>query len=245
MKINPMSTISYQATINADKKEIRRTLSNDKKMGLPQLANIDRIIDEVHTYSDMPQNSVVTIEPREHNNHSCSLICNVYDETGRVWWPIWERDARKLAVDRDFARRYKSNIRKAIVGVDEQGKSSSEIYDAFCDCKTIKGVSNQNGYLTDKPKEDIAKYFITKTSSAMGGIFKENLNPTRNIINTLKGIDESNPGTDKYIFIGRNGNGRDRFEVIYVDDDKIVKERSVLLREFLREGTVSCLERLV
>lgn len=259
MNINPTSNISYTATIKADKAKITGLLSNDPLMNVWCLQGIEGIVDEVHRLADMPEKSVVSLIPQQYlKGKAFRLLGIVQNEEGTVRRVIEQRDARRLATDTEFAQRYINSIKKAITDVEIEGVCVQKIKDTFQNSKTIKGRLDFRGEnIMDRSTEEVSEYFLDQASLDIDQMFLKDINPTDNIVNVLKGIDERNPEYHKYIFIGREKKGVTKLKVVYKDPNENCgfgpngwvpamprMERSVPLHSILRESTVTCLDRL-
>ena len=242
--INPINNINFKATINFDRTDINKKLSQDKKMESENLAVINNILNSVDSFSKMPEESVVSIEPmRNGYNNVFKLLCKVTDKDNQITRFINERSARKLSTDEEFANRYINNIQKAISDVKLEGESINKIKETIINSKTLKGIiSYDEKYKRDIPTEQIADYFINRTKYNIDDMFQKNLNPTERMISILKKVDEFSPKADKYISIGRDNKGPTRFKVIYVNPDKTTTSASIPLSTLLYDTSENLLK---
>ena len=189
--INPINSVNFKAIINFDRNDINKKLSQDKKMGSENMAAINKILDTVDTFSKMPEESVVSIQPLKNGNTNVfRLLCKVSDKNNLASRVISERGARKLSSDENFARRYINNIHKAIKDVEIEGQAIKQIKDVIKDTKTIKGIASfDEKYLRNLPTEEIADYFVKKADYSIDDMFRRNINPAERITGILKKID--------------------------------------------------------
>ena len=242
--INPVNSINFKAYINFDRQEINQKLSEDKKMESQNMVAINKILDKVDTFSKMPEDSVVNIDPmRCGYNNVFKLLCKVSDKDNLITRIISERGARKLSSDEEFADRYVNNIQKAISDVEIEGEAIKQIKDVIINSKTIKGIASYDEKrLRPMSKEETADYFIDRTKYSIDEKFIQNVNPTERIISILKKLDESKPETDKYISIGRLNKGPTRFKVIFENQDKTTSSVSIPLSTLLYDTSDNLLK---
>ena len=110
------SKINYKASIYFDRNKIKSDLAADKRLTENDYGKINKVLDEVDSFSRMPQTSVVETISRNDNN-MINLISYVSDEKSTITRMISERSVRKMVADDEFASRYTEKIKQAIIGI--------------------------------------------------------------------------------------------------------------------------------
>ena len=178
-----MQNISFKANIKIDYQKLNEGLAFDSYFFGENKKNIKRIIKQVEALSEMKQKSSVSITPRLDHNQ-LNLITRVEDKKGIVQHVVTERSARKMVDDNDFARRFISNIKQAIINVDITRKELKKIKKSMNRLKSIK----DEGFILNLPT-----YFLASLNKGN--------NPTQRIIELLEKIDKTNPDELKSVSI--------------------------------------------
>ncbi len=141
-----MDQISFNARINIDYGKVRDGLLFDNYFDKQDKKQIKFVLKRVRNLADLKEPSVVSINPRLDNNQ-LNFITSVEDKTGKIKTVISERSARKMAVDDNFANRFVSNIRQAIVNTEITRKELKKIKALFKNSKTLQN----DGFLSELP----------------------------------------------------------------------------------------------
>ncbi len=179
------NNISFKANIQTNKFKIKENLLFDKYFDKQTKAELKKVIKQVDSLSTMKQKSSVVINPRLDNNQ-LNLITTVTDKSGEISSVIQERSARKIATDKNFATRFVSNIKQAIINTEITRK----------ELKQIKKHINKSKTLENKDFiENLPDHFIDS--------LKKGNNPTNRIISVLNDIEKNYPN-DKNILSIKN-----------------------------------------
>lgn len=179
------NNISFKANIQTNKIKIKESLLFDKYFNKQTNKNLKEVIKQVDGLSTMKQKSTVIINPRLDNNQ-LNLITTVQDKSGEINTVITERSARKIATDKNFATRFVSNIKQAIINTEITRK----------ELKQIKKHINKSKTLENKDFiENLPDHFIDS--------LKKGNNPTNRIILVLNDIEKNYPN-DKNILSIKN-----------------------------------------
>lgn len=179
------NNISFKANIQTNKIKIKESLLFDKYFNKQTNKNLKEVIKQVDELSTMKQKSTVIINPRLDNNQ-LNLITTVKDKSGEINTVITERSARKIATDKNFATRFVSNIKQAIINTEITRK----------ELKQIKKHINKSKTLENKDFiENLPDHFIDS--------LKKGNNPTNRIILVLNDIEKNYPN-DKNILSIKN-----------------------------------------
>ena len=179
------NNISFKANIQTNKIKIKESLLFDKYFNKQTNKNLKEVIKQVDGLSTMKQKSTVIINPRLDNNQ-LNLITTVQDKSGEINTVITERSARKIATDKNFATRFVSNIKQAIINTEITRK----------ELKQIKKHINKSKTLENKDFiENLPDHFIDS--------LKKGNNPTNRIISVLNDIEKNYPN-DKNILSIKN-----------------------------------------
>ncbi len=179
------NNISFKANIQTNKIKIKESLLFDKYFNKQTNKNLKEVIKQVDGLSTMKQKSTVIINPRLDNNQ-LNLITTVQDKSGEINTVITERSARKIATDENFATRFVSNIKQAIINTEITRK----------ELKQIKKHINKSKTLENKDFiENLPDHFIDS--------LKKGNNPTNRIISVLNDIEKNYPN-DKNILSIKN-----------------------------------------
>lgn len=179
------NNISFKANIQTNKIKIKESLLFDKYFNKQTNKNLKEVIKQVDELSTMKQKSTVIINPRLDNNQ-LNLITTVQDKSGGINTVITERSARKIATDKNFATRFVSNIKQAIINTEITRK----------ELKQIKKHINKSKTLENKDFiENLPDHFIDS--------LKKGNNPTNRIISVLNDIEKNYPN-DKNILSIKN-----------------------------------------
>lgn len=183
-----MDRISFKANININYLKLSEGFARDRRFiqNNSNRANIYGVLDQIKSFAQMKENSLVNIQPRIDNN-ILNLICTVEDGTKEVCSVISERSARKIAEEAEFAQRFVSNIKSAIQNVEVVKKDLLRIRQFISDSKTLKETN-----LT----QDLSRYMLEH--------LQKKYNPTDRIISILKGIEENFPNEQNIVSLIRN-----------------------------------------
>ncbi len=177
------NNISFKANIQTNKFKIKENLLFDKYFDKQTKAELKKVIKQVDSLSVMKQKSSVVINPRLDNNQ-LNLITTVKDKSGKISSVIPERSARKIATDENFATRFVSNIKQAIVNTEITRK----------EVKQIKKHINKSKNLENKDFiENLPNHFIDS--------LKKGNNPTKRILSVLKDIEKNYPNEKNILSI--------------------------------------------
>lgn len=183
-----MDRITFKANININYLKLNEGFAKDKRFiqNSVNRANIYRVLNQIKSFTQMKEDSLVDIQPRIDNN-ILNLICTVEDKTREVRSVILERSARKIAEEPEFAQRFVSNIKSAIQNVEVVKKDLSRIRQFISNSKTIDETNltrNLSGYMLEH--------------------LQKNNNPTDRIISILKGIEEQFSNEQNIVSLIRN-----------------------------------------
>ena len=177
------NNISFKANIQTNKFKIKENLLFDKYFDKQTKVELKKVIKQVDSLSVMKQKSSVVINPRLDNNQ-LNLITTVKDKSGKISSVIPERSARKIATDENFATRFVSNIKQAIVNTEITRK----------EVKQIKKHINKSKNLENKDFiENLPNHFIDS--------LKKGNNPTKRIISVLSDIEKNYPNEKNILSI--------------------------------------------
>ena len=178
-----MDNVSFKANIKTNRFKIKESLLFDKYFDKHTKADLKRVIKQVDSLSGMEEKSSVVINPRLDNNQ-LNLITTVKDKSSSVRTVIQERSARKIATDENFAARFVSNIKQAIVNTEITRK----------ELKQIKKHINQSKTLENKDFiENLPNHYMTS--------LKKGNNPTKRILSVLKEIEKNYPNEKNILSI--------------------------------------------
>ena len=178
-----MDNVSFKANIKTNRFKIKESLLFDKYFDKHTKADLKRVIKQVDSLSAMEEKSSVVINPRLDNNQ-LNLITTVKDKSSSVSTVIQERSARKIATDENFAARFVSNIKQAIVNTEITRK----------ELKQIKKHINQSKTLENKDFiENLPNHYMTS--------LKKGNNPTKRILSVLKEIEKNYPNEKNILSI--------------------------------------------
>ncbi len=178
-----MDNVSFKANIKTNRFKIKESLLFDKYFDKHTKADLKRVIKQVDSLSGMEEKSSVVINPRLDNNQ-LNLITTVKDKSSSVSTVIQERSARKIATDENFAARFVSNIKQAIVNTEITRK----------ELKQIKKHINQSKTLENKDFiENLPNHYMTS--------LKKGNNPTKRILSVLKEIEKNYPNEKNILSI--------------------------------------------
>ena len=178
-----MDNVSFKANIKTNRFKIKESLLFDKYFDKHTKADLKRVIKQVDSLSGMKEKSSVVINPRLDNNQ-LNLITTVKDKSSSVSTVIQERSARKIATDENFAARFVSNIKQAIVNTEITRK----------ELKQIKKHINQSKTLENKDFiENLPNHYMTS--------LKKGNNPTKRILSVLKEIEKNYPNEKNILSI--------------------------------------------
>lgn len=178
-----MDNVSFKANIKTNRFKIKESLLFDKYFDKHTKADLKRVIKQVDSLSGMEEKSSVVINPRLDNNQ-LNLITTVKDKSSSVRTVIQERSARKIATDENFAARFVSNIKQAIVNTEITRK----------ELKQIKKHINQSKTLQNKDFiENLPNHYMTS--------LKKGNNPTKRILSVLKEIEKNYPNEKNILSI--------------------------------------------
>lgn len=177
------NNISFKANIQTNKFRIKENLIFDKYFDKQTKANFKKVIKQVDSLSTMKQKSSVNINPRLDNNQ-LNLITTVKDKSGEISTIIPERSARKIATDENFAARFVSNIKQAIVNTEITRKELKQIKKHINKSKTLEN----KGFI-----ENLPNHFMNT--------LKKGNNPTQRIISVLQDIEKNYPNEKNILSI--------------------------------------------
>ena len=178
-----MDNVSFKANIKTNRFKIKESLLFDKYFDKHTKADLKRVIKQVDSLSAMEEKSSVVINPRLDNNQ-LNLITTVKDKSSSVSTVIQERSARKIATDENFAARFVSNIKQALVNTEITRK----------ELKQIKKHINQSKTLENKDFiENLPNHYMTS--------LKKGNNPTKRILSVLKEIEKNYPNEKNILSI--------------------------------------------
>lgn len=212
-----MDNVSFKANINLDYFKVKEGMIFDRYFDKTDRKTLKRTLKEVQKLSSSKVKSNVDINPRLDNNQ-LNLITTVSDKTGNIKTVIPERSARKMVDDENFANRFISNIKQAIVNVDITRKN----------LKQINHTINKSNTLEDTGFTGRLPYYMLES-------LKQGTNSTKRIISILKKIDKKYPDEQNKISIKSIKNNKNHSKTTYFVLENSQGEKKIPIQNLLRD----------